>query len=87
LEQARDNKNSAVLKLTRGVGAFLKNYDVDVFYGEGVVKPDRTVEIDGREKLNTKTVIVAGGSKAHKIRIPSVESKYVLTSDDLLELT
>ena len=86
MAKARDHKDSVVRKLTGGVKALLKNNGVEVYTGEGVIMPDRAVVIDGQKTLHTRTVIVAGGSKAHKIHIPGAESKRVITSDDLLDL-
>jgi len=87
MAKAKAGKDGIVRKLTSGVGALLKSNGVEVFKGEGVIKPDRTVVVGGQKTLQTRTVICAGGSIAHKINIPGVESKLVITSDEILDLT
>lgn len=80
-------KDKVVKQLTNGINSLLKVNGVDVFTGEGCVKANRTVVIIGKETLRTQSVIYAGGSVAQKINIQGVESKKVITSDDILNLT
>ena len=87
MKKARAQKDGVVKKLTGGVGALLKSNGVAVFAGEGVVKPDKTVVVDGKTTIQAQNVIYAGGSVAHKINIPGIESKRVITSDEILDLT
>lgn len=84
---AKAEKDTVIRKLTGGVGALLKSNGVEIIEGEGVVKPDKTVVIDSKRTIVTKNVIYAGGSIAHKINIPGVESRRVVTSDEILDLT
>ena len=42
--------------------------------------------VNGSELLETKKIILAGGSKVSKINIPGMESPLVMTSDDILEM-
>ena len=87
MKKAKVQKDSVVKKLTGGVAMLLKSNGVEVIAGEGVVKPDKTVVIDGKRTIQAQNVIYAGGSVAHKINIPGVQSKRVITSDEILDLT
>ena len=87
MKKAKAQKDGVVKKLTGGVGVLLKSNGVEVIAGEGVVKPDKTVVVDGKRTIHAQKVIYAGGSVAHKINIPGVQSKRVITSDEMLDLT
>ena len=79
-------KNKVVKKLTGGIATLLKSNGVDIVYGHGVVKPDKTVVVNNETVLRTKTVIYAGGSIVSRVKIPGIESPLVLTSDEILDL-
>lgn len=42
--------------------------------------------VNGSELLETKKIILAGGSKVSKINVSGMESPLVMTSDDILEM-
>ena len=86
MKKVVDEKNKVVKQLTGGVAALLKSNGVEVFNGKATVKKDRTILIDNKEKIKTDKLIYAGGSKATKINIPGINSKLVLTSDEILDL-
>ena len=50
------------------------------------ITKDKNVLVNGRELLETKKIILAGGSKVSKINVPGMESSLVMTSDDILEM-
>jgi dihydrolipoyl dehydrogenase len=79
-------KNRVVKKLTGGVGSLLKSYNVDVFYGEAVLASETQVKVDGKESLQAKKILLAGGSKVARIPIPGIETARVLSSDEILEM-
>ena len=79
-------KSKVVKKLVGGVGALLKSNGVDVFKGVGTITKDKNVLVNGEKLIETDKIILAGGSKVSKISIPGIESKLVMTSDDILEL-
>ncbi len=79
-------KSKVVKTLVGGVGALLKSNGVDVFKGIGRITKDKNVLVDGAKLLETDKIILAGGSKVSKINIPGMDSKLVMTSDDILEL-
>lgn len=79
-------KSKVVKKLVGGVGALLKSNGVDVFKGVGTITKDKNVLINGEKLVETDKIIFAGGSKVSRINIPGMDSKLVMTSDDILEL-
>ncbi|MGP1494923.1 MAG: dihydrolipoyl dehydrogenase [Streptobacillus sp.] len=79
-------KSKVVKKLVGGVGALLKSNGVDVFKGIGTITKDKNVLVNGEKLVETDKIILAGGSKVSRINIPGMDSKLVMTSDDILEL-
>lgn len=85
MDKTVDFKNSVVKTLTGGVQGLLKANKVTIFNGLGQVNPDKTVTI-GSQTIKGRNVILATGSKVSRINIPGIDSKLVLTSDDILDL-
>ncbi len=85
MDKTVEFKNTVVKTLTGGVKGLLKANKVTIFNGLGQVNPDKTVTI-GSETIKGRTIILATGSKVSRINIPGIESKLVLTSDDILDL-
>lgn len=85
MDKAVDFKNTVVKTLTGGVRGLLKANKVEVINGFGKVNADKTVEVDGRV-LKARNVILATGSKVSRINIPGIDSKLVMTSDDILDM-
>ena len=79
-------KSKVVKKLVGGVGALLKSNGVDVFKGVGTITKDKNVLVNGEKLVETDKIIFAGGSKVSRINISGMDSKLVMTSDDILEL-
>ena len=79
-------KNEIVKTLTNGVQGLLKSNSIKIFKGVGKINKDKDVVINGEKVLRTNKVILAGGSKVGSVNIPGIESKRVLTSDDILDL-
>ena len=86
MKAAVKNKNRAVKKLTSGVGMLLKSNNVEVFKGTGVFTGSGKVTVDNKDVLTGKAVILAGGSEAVRLNIPGIDSKGVLTSDEMLDI-
>lgn len=79
-------KNSVVKTLTNGVQGLLKSNKVDIFKGVGKINKDKDVVVNGEKVLKTDKIILAGGSKVNRINIKGIDSKLVLTSDEILNL-
>lgn len=85
MDKTVEFKNSVVKKLTSGVSGLLRANKVKMYNGLGQVNPDKTVTI-GSETIKGRNIILATGSKVSRINIPGIDSKLVLTSDDILDL-
>ncbi|HFQ5615077.1 TPA: dihydrolipoyl dehydrogenase [Streptococcus equi subsp. zooepidemicus] len=85
MDKTVDFKNTVVKTLTGGVQGLLKANKVTIFNGLGQVNPDKTVTI-GAQTIKGRNIILATGSKVSRINIPGIDSKLVLTSDDILDL-
>lgn len=85
MEKAVQFKNQVVKTLTNGVKTLLKSNGVTIFEGFGIVNKDKTVNVNGKI-IKADKILLATGSKVSKINIPGIESKLVLTSDDVLDL-
>lgn len=79
-------KNDVVKTLTNGVAGLLRSYGVKTYKGVGKVTKDKKVTVDGKETIEARKIILAGGSKPSRIKIPGMESSLVLTSDEILDL-
>ena len=79
-------KNDIVKTLTNGVQGLLKSNEIKMYNGIGKINKDKDVVVNGDTVLRTDKIILAGGSKVGTINIPGIESKKVLTSDDILDL-
>ncbi|BDF57743.1 dihydrolipoyl dehydrogenase [Christensenellaceae bacterium] len=79
-------KNGVVKKLVSGVTGLMKSNGIDVYQGEGRIRKDKTVVIDGKETIAADKVIFAGGSKVSRINLKGIDSPAVMTSDDILDL-
>ena len=86
MEKAVAHKQKVVKTLTDGVGALLRSHGIEVVNGEAHLASKNEV-ICGGKTYAAKNILLCGGSKAGSIPIPGIDSKYVLTSDDILDLT
>lgn len=80
-----DVKNEVVKTLTGGIKGLFRSYGIDSIEGVGRVSKDKVVSVNDK-KFTAKKIVLATGSKVSKINIPGIESKLVLTSDDILDL-
>lgn len=86
MEKLLETKSKVVNTLVGGVAGLLRSYGVTVHKGIGTITKDKNVLVNGSELLETKKIILAGGSKVSKINVPGMESPLVMTSDDILEM-
>ena len=86
MDKLLETKSKVVNTLVGGVAGLLRSYGVDVHKGIGTITKDKNVLVNGSELLETKKIILAGGSKVSKINVPGMESSLVMTSDDILEM-
>lgn len=79
-------KDRVVRKLTGGVGFLLDSHKIDKYKGVGTITSDKKVQVNGDEILETKKIILAGGSTVANIPIKGVDNPKVLNSDTILDL-
>lgn len=87
MDKVMSFKNNVVKKLTNGVVSLLKSNDVDIYKGVGKINKNNNVVVDDKQIIKADKIILAGGSKVNKIKIPGIESPKVFTSDDILSTT
>lgn len=85
MERTVDVKNEVVKTLTNGIKGLFRSYGIDSIEGVGKINKGKTVSVNGKH-FSAKKIVIATGSKVNRINVPGMESKLVLTSDDILEL-
>ncbi|MBW4827994.1 MAG: dihydrolipoyl dehydrogenase [Clostridiaceae bacterium] len=86
MDRTVELKNEVVMTLTNGVVGLLKSNGIDIYKGIGKITKGKKVSINDSEVIEGRKIILAGGSKVAKIKIPGIESRLVLTSDEILNL-
>ena len=79
-----DRKNGVAGDIRMGMEGLLANNGVEVVRGQGVLKNDREVDVDGTV-LETKKIIVATGSCLDIPDIPGLE-EVAMTTDQFMDL-
>src|SRR5580698_8901166 len=87
---SQDRKNAEVDKLFKGLSGLLKGRKVTTLTGTGTLKADHRVEVvDGEDAgrvLVGRYVVLAAGSVPHVLRGFEVDGRWVMTSDEFLDL-
>ncbi len=88
-DYARVQKRSraAAERLSTGVGYLLKKNRVTLLPGHAELDGDRTVMIDGKERLRGKNLIIATGSRTRPVNGFLIDEKRILSSRGLLAMT
>ncbi|WP_350343456.1 dihydrolipoyl dehydrogenase [Proteinivorax tanatarense] len=82
-------KDGVVSTLRNGVESLLKRHNVKVFVGEGKLISDRVITTetsDAKVEISAEHIILATGSKPKMPAIQGINSREVITSDDILSL-
>jgi dihydrolipoamide dehydrogenase len=82
--QAR--KQKVVNQLWHGLEGLLKKRKVTTVIGTGTLLPDRVVRVDDGTELTAPHVILASGSVPRTIPGFEVDGRFVMTSDEVLDL-
>ena len=85
MTKLQEYKYKAVKTLTGGVKTLLRSHEIDIIKGEAKVTKAGDVEVNS-ETLKSRKIILATGSKVATIPVEGIDSKLVLTSDDILML-
>jgi dihydrolipoamide dehydrogenase len=87
---SQDRKNGVVDKLFKGLSGLLKGRKVTVLSGTGTLEADRRVRVvDGEDAGRTlvgRNVVLAAGSVPRTLPGLEVDGRWVLTSDEFLDL-
>ncbi len=86
LEEAQIWKNKVVATNIKGILYLMDKYGVEVLKGTGSFNTDGTIQV-GEISYSGKDIIIATGSSPFMPPIPGADSKAVLDSTDLLEIT
>src|SRR6202453_1852806 len=87
---SQDRKNAVVDKLFKGLSGLLKGRKVTTLSGTGTLEADRRVRVVGGEDagrvLFGRNVVLAAGSVPRTLPGLGVDGRWVLTSDEFLDL-
>ena len=88
---SQSRKNAVVQQLYRGLAGLLKGRRVTVLSGTGTLLPERRVRVvDGHDagtEVVGRHVVLAPGSVPRSLPGLDVDGRFVLTSDEFLDLT
>jgi dihydrolipoamide dehydrogenase len=84
---AQARKQKVVNQLWKGLQSLMKGRKITIVNGTGTLAAHRTVKVDdGSELKGERAVILASGSVPRTLPGFEVDGKFVLTSDEVLEL-
>jgi dihydrolipoamide dehydrogenase len=81
----RKYKDRCVLKLRKGVETLMKQNEIDVVSGHGVLKSVDTIDVEGKS-IRAGHIILAPGSYARSLPSLPIDGKMVISSDQALSL-
>ncbi len=87
--QAMQRKDGVVDKLVGGVEQLLKGNGVDLFRGRGTLEGEGRIKIQAREgvmRLQSRSIILATGSRPARPKTLLVDGKNILTSREILAI-
>jgi dihydrolipoamide dehydrogenase len=85
VSQAR--KQKVVDRLWKGLQSTMKNRKITTIIGTGELHADHRVVVDDGTELKGKHVVLASGSVARTLPGFDVDGRFVMTSDEVLDLT
>ena len=85
MAKVQTRKNGIIKQLVGGVNGLFKKNGVTVLAGEGIIKDNNIVMVNGKE-CSTEYIIIATGSNVKSLPIPIDSKMEVLTSNEVLEL-
>lgn len=80
-----EKKNSTVEKIRKSLELAVKNSGVKTIYAEACIKDKNTILADNQE-YQAENIILATGSKPREIKGLEFDGKFILSSDDILNL-
>lgn len=80
-----ERMNSTVTRLSSGIGLLLRKNNVDIISGRAKISSKNCVEVDDKEKIDTRTIVIASGSHPACIQGYDFNDKILSTSTILKE--
>lgn len=75
-----ERMNSTVTRLSSGIGLLLRKNNVDIISGRAKISSKNCVEVDDKEKIDTRTIVIASGSHPACIQGYDFKDKILSTS-------
>ena len=87
-KQMIDRKASVVDQTTKGIDYLMKKNKIEVFNGTGSFVDGNHIQIEGKTKqiIESKTIIIATGSKPGNLPFIKIDKERVITSTEALKL-
>src|SRR2546430_9989901 len=79
-------QGTVVGKLYRGLQSVIRARKVSVVAGSGVLVAPDTIEVDGKQAVRARAVVLASGSYARSLPFIEIDGKAFITSDQALTL-
>jgi dihydrolipoamide dehydrogenase len=89
IEKMKKRKDDVIKRLRNGIKFLLKQGNIDVYEGKGIVEEEKVVSIlseNGEERFQVNNIIVATGSKPEVPQIEGLSSVSYYTSDTIFDI-
>jgi dihydrolipoamide dehydrogenase len=89
MEKVIDRKNNVVNQLVQGIEYLLDKHNIKKITGIGKILDNETVYVKAKNTettIKTKNIIISTGSKTSNVPIEGIDSKYVITSKEALDM-
>jgi dihydrolipoamide dehydrogenase len=86
VDEISRRKTRIVSKQTRGIELLFKQNQVQLLKGKARIVADNTVQIDDRQVVNARHIVIATGSKPAELPFLKWDGQKVIGSDELLNL-
>ncbi len=84
-EKVAQRKNTTVEKIRKSLEMLLKSYNIDIVNAEAKIKTENIIEANN-ETYECENILIATGSKPKCIKGFEFDNKFILNSDDILNL-
>ena len=84
-EKIREKKDATVDRIRKSLELAVKNSGAEIIYAKADIKDENTILADSRE-YKVGEIIAATGSKPREIKGLEFDGKFILSSDDILNL-
>lgn len=85
-ENMLKTRDEIVKNLRDGIIHLFNHYKIDLINGYGRLKSEDTIDVDSTGEIKATNIILATGSKPSSLPGLEIDGKFILTSDDVLNL-